>query len=210
MDWLQALRWNWSRACRRFVSVPVSTLAARFALRLWGAKVGPGLKVSGPLRLRVQGKLILGRKVRIISGRENYVGGDRRMAMQVGAGATLEIQDDCGISNSTIVCMNGITLLEQTFIGGGCEIYDTDFHELDPQARVRGSGPVKTGPIRIGPRVFVGGRSIILKNVTIGEGAVIGAGSVVTKDVPAFEIWAGVPARPVGKIEPGPVAQGTA
>ena len=52
----------------------------------------------------------------------------------------------------------------------------------------------------IGPKAFVGAWSIVLKNVTIGEGAVVGAGSVVTRSIPPHEIWAGVPAKFVRKI----------
>ena len=48
--------------------------------------------------------------------------------------------------------------------------------------------------------VFIGAKTIITKPVTIGQGAVIGAGSVVTKDIPPYEIWAGVPARFIKKI----------
>jgi acetyltransferase-like isoleucine patch superfamily enzyme len=50
-------------------------------------------------------------------------------------------------------------------------------------------------PIRICRGAWIGARSIILKGVTIGEGAIVGAGSVVTRDVPAFTIVAGNPAR---------------
>ena len=53
----------------------------------------------------------------------------------------------------------------------------------------------------IGKRVFVGGHSIILKGVTIGDDAVIGAGSVVAKNVPVGEIWAGNPARFIRKVK---------
>ena len=86
-------------------------------------------------------------------------------------------------------------------IGGDCDIYDTDFHELTPEARENRDGSVGKAPVTIGPRAFVGAGSRVLKGVTIGEGAVIGAGSVVTRNVPPFEIWAGVPAKLVRKIE---------
>jgi acetyltransferase-like isoleucine patch superfamily enzyme len=57
-----------------------------------------------------------------------------------------------------------------------------------------------TSPVTIGSDVFIGGRSIILKGVQIGQGAVIGAGSIVTKDVPEWNIVAGNPARSVGSV----------
>lgn len=53
------------------------------------------------------------------------------------------------------------------------------------------------GPVTIGKDASIGARTLILPGVTIGEGAVVGAGSVVNRDVPAGAFWAGVPARPV-------------
>ncbi len=55
--------------------------------------------------------------------------------------------------------------------------------------------PAIESPIRIGRDVWIGVNSVILKGVSIGDGAIIGAGSVVTRSVPAGEIWCGVPAR---------------
>jgi len=54
------------------------------------------------------------------------------------------------------------------------------------------------GPVHIGDYVFIGPRAIILPNVNIGNGAVVAAGAVVTKDIPDFEIWGGVPAKKIG------------
>lgn len=53
------------------------------------------------------------------------------------------------------------------------------------------------GPVEIGDYVFIGPRVIILPNIKIGKGAVVAAGAVVTKDVPEFEIWGGVPAKKI-------------
>lgn len=53
------------------------------------------------------------------------------------------------------------------------------------------------GPVEIGDYVFIGPRAIILPNIKIGQGAVIAAGAVVTKDVPDFEIWGGIPAKKI-------------
>lgn len=54
------------------------------------------------------------------------------------------------------------------------------------------------GPVTIGNYVFIGPRAIILPTVKIGDGAVIAAGAVVTKDVPPFEVWGGIPAKKIG------------
>lgn len=54
------------------------------------------------------------------------------------------------------------------------------------------------GPVTIGDYVFIGPRAIILPNTAIGKGAVVAANAVVTKDIPDFEIWGGVPAKKIG------------
>lgn len=111
----------------------------------------------------------------------------------------IEIGDGTGISGASIVARSGITIGKRVLIGAGACIWDTDFHPLDPDLRrehsTRGA---KCAPITIEDEVFIGARSIILKGVSIGRGAVIGAGTVVTKDVRAGDIVAGNPARRVG------------
>ena len=86
--------------------------------------------------------------------------------------------------------------------GGGTCVYDTDFHSLDPQIRA-GSDDIRhraEKPVLIKSNAFIGGHSIILKGVTIGENSIIGAGSVVTKSVPDNQIWAGNLARFIKEI----------
>ena len=179
-----------------------NTLSAYWLLWRWGGEVGSGLKVAGRIRCHNRGKMVLGSGVSINSNADNnYIGGDRRTSFWIGRGASLTIEDSVRISGTTVVAMNSVTIGKNTFIGGGCEIYDTDFHEIDPVQRKERTGNIKTAPVIIGRDVFVGGFSIILKGVNIGQGAVVGAGSVVTKDIPAGEIWVGDPAKFIKKIE---------
>lgn len=188
------------RICEKVLVDPLSTWWIRFQLWTWKATVGRDLKVSGRLRLRLQGKLTIGNQVRILSGYANYVGGSESMAIWVCPEGEITIGNGCRLSNTTLVCKNRIDILEETLVGGGCRIFDTDFHQIEPDARVLNSGDIPSVPIIIGPRAFIGGHSIILKGVSIGESSIIGAGSVVTKSVPAGEIWAGVPARFIRKL----------
>lgn len=107
--------------------------------------------------------------------------------------ARIVIGDDVGISSSVISCSTRIAIGNETLIGAECLITDSDFHGL-PLGQKK---PVCSAPVVIGSRVFIGTRSIVLKGVTIGDGAVIGAGSVVTRDIPAHTLAAGNPARVV-------------
>ncbi len=82
-------------------------------------------------------------------------------------------------------------------------IYDTGFHSIAPNQRVNGRVDVantKTEPVIIDDYVFIGAHVTVVKGVTIGRCAVIGASPVITRDVPTGEIWAGNPARPINKI----------
>lgn len=116
-------------------------------------------------------------------------------------GGLLEIGNNVGDTNSTIYCTNKIKIGSNVLIGGNCKIWDTDFHSLNPDIRVYGDdNQIKSGPIIIGDNVFIGGETIILKNVVLGDNSVIGAGSIVTKNIPANEIWAGNPAKFIKKI----------
>lgn len=116
-------------------------------------------------------------------------------------GSQIVIGSHVGISGASIVAASSITIGDRVYIGGGACIWDTDFHPLHPHERRLDPNAGACAPIRIEDEVFIGARSIILKGVTVGRGAVIGAGAVVTKDVPAGCIVAGNPARIVGAVD---------
>jgi acetyltransferase-like isoleucine patch superfamily enzyme len=90
--------------------------------------------------------------------------------------------------NTEIVAAESVTIGRDCKIARDVLIMDTDQHELPGSMLV-------TRPVSIGDRVWIGSRAIVLKGVTIGTGAVVAAGSVVTKDVPPHTVVAGVPAR---------------
>ena len=91
--------------------------------------------------------------------------------------------------NVQITCGDNIEIGDGCFIGRDVIIRSYDAHEILKE------GYQVSAPIKIGNHVWIGQRAMILKGVTIGDGAVIAAGAVVTKDVPAHSIVAGVPAK---------------
>lgn len=113
-------------------------------------------------------------------------------------GSRIIIGNNVGISGSTINASTSVSIGDNTIIGSGCLITDTDSHPILAEHRLLpygGGQYTKQSPIVIEGNVFIGARSIIMKGVHIGQGAVVGAGSVVTKDVPANVIVAGNPAK---------------
>ena len=92
---------------------------------------------------------------------------------------------------------NNIVLGKNVFIGPSCGFYTAN-HPLDYQTR--NQGIEQALPILIGNNVWLGGNVIVLPGVEIGDGCVIGAGSVVTKDIEANSIATGVPCKVIKKI----------
>lgn len=115
--------------------------------------------------------------------------------------AEIIIGKDSGLSGATICAAKSVKIGVYVGIGANVAIYDTDFHPVDPFERRYVDSKTKSSPVIIDDYAWIGGNSIILKGVHIGKGSVIGAGSVVTKDVPDFELYAGNPARFIKKIE---------
>jgi acetyltransferase-like isoleucine patch superfamily enzyme len=114
-----------------------------------------------------------------------------------------------------IDCALSITVERDVLISYACIIADSDNHSLYPEYRINDLATWMNGrqhdwshsemaPIRICQGAWIGARSIILKGVTIGAGAVVGMGSVVTRDVPPRTVVAGNPARPIREIGPAP------
>ena len=109
----------------------------------------------------------------------------------VGAGAVCALTN-CKISGmSNFIIQHGLTIEDHSRIAWGCELLDNDQHV---SIHADGSERKDTG-ITIQKNVWVGSRVLILKNVTIGEGSIIGAGAVVTRSVPARALATGNPAR---------------
>jgi maltose O-acetyltransferase len=98
----------------------------------------------------------------------------------------------------TILDNNEVHIGPQVMIGPSVQIY-TAAHPVEAEARIQGWERAK--PIVIEAQVWIGGRAIILPGVVIGRKAVVGAGAVVTRDIPANTVVAGNPARVIRKIE---------
>lgn len=109
--------------------------------------------------------------------------------ISVNENAILEIGSGFVNHGARIHCFERVIIGDQVYIGDDVAIRDSDGHELI------GSGKPMTMPIVIGNHVWIGAKVTILKGVTIGEGAIVAAGSVVSHDVPPRTLVGGVPAK---------------
>jgi len=178
-----------------------SGLINLFTFKIKHIDIGCNFISFGTIFVRGKGKIEIGNKVIITSCREtNPIGGDTKTILYANGG-TIKIGNNVGISNSAIISTISIIIEDNVLIGGNCKIYDNDFHSTDFNERMKSvNGGVKSLPIIIKEGAFIGGHSIILKGVVIGNRSIIAAGSVVTKSVPAGEIWGGNPAKFLKKI----------
>jgi acetyltransferase-like isoleucine patch superfamily enzyme len=154
---------------------------------------------------RIAADVKLGRDV-AIHGFVNLYG--CRIGDETSIGAFVEIQRGssvgmrCKISSHTFLC-EGVTIEDECFIGHNVT-FTNDLYPaaVNPDGARQTSKDWKVMPTLVKRRASIGSGAVILCGVTIGENALVGAGAVVTKDVPEFAIVAGVPARIVRKSGP--------
>ncbi len=163
-------------------------LAARYYLR--GCQVGKMVSVKGRPLFKNEGSVVIGNQVRIWSVIE-------QAKIFVGKGATLIIGENSRVNGVHISASERIEIGRNVRMAPYTIIMDDDFHN---PADHFSSG--KKAPIIIEDDVWIATRAIILKGVTIGRGAVVAAGAVVSKDVEPYTVVAGVPAKPIKKLQP--------
>ena len=112
-------------------------------------------------------------------------------------GRNLVVGDDVNFAKGVIVgTPGGVYIGDRTMLGFGCQLMSGNHNVPKNRGRIFGAGYDRK-KIFVSNDVWIGAYSVVLPGITIGEGAVIAAGSVVSKDVPPFMIVGGVPAKPI-------------
>ncbi|MRR56884.1 MAG: transferase [Deltaproteobacteria bacterium] len=185
----------------------LSTIIFRAKGYVHGVAIGSGSKVWGKVIFyRFPGSRIeIGNNVRNVSRPFRYAHNifPQSKLRTMSPSAQIRIGDNVGFNAISILARSQlIEIGENTLIGGNCQISDTDGHPLwPPERRSYYPGSEHDAPVRIGANVFIGMNVIILKGVNIGNNSVIGAGSVVTRDIPGNCVAIGAPARVVRYLE---------
>jgi acetyltransferase-like isoleucine patch superfamily enzyme len=159
---------------------------------------GRCLFLGRPLISVVKGaRIVLGDGVRVGSSvRANPLACFQPSALRAMApGAQLILGPKVGISATALCAGVSIQVGQGTIMGAGAMVIDHDFHRPAGEWDWADEHQANARPVKIGRGVFVGARALILKGVTIGDRAVIGAGAVVTHDVPPHCVAVGNPAR---------------
>lgn len=146
---------------------------------------------------------------RVFIGRRSQIRDFARIEVinrpSLGWSATLKIGDRVNIEQGVhIVCQCEVTIEDEVSITPYCAIVDT-YHPHDPPhlpPKIGDRLPTVPTFVHIGKGTFIGMQTVILPNVRIGKGCVIGAGSVVDRDIPDYSMAAGSPARVVAAFDP--------
>lgn len=185
----------------------------KLIMKATGTEYGQNLLLKGvPVIFNKKGaKLKIGKNVTIKSSfLSNLVGlYSRTIIVTRAPGAIIEIGDNVGISGATIYARKGISIGENTCIGGNCKILDNDFHPLEVEERNQllqqsdggDSDLIPSKEISIGKNCFIGCNSIILKGTVLGNGCVVGAGAVVSGKFGDNCVIAGNPAKVIRSLK---------
>lgn len=160
------------------------------------ASVGAGARIMLPFRVVGAHKIALGRKVLIGPGSWLMVIGDDH------PGTVMEIHDRVRMNQTSITAVKSVIIEEAVGIARGCYISDHAHGFDQADVPIRDQPVSSIAPVRICRGAWLGQNVVVMPGVTIGAGAVIGANSVVTRDVPPRTVAVGSPARVIRTLTP--------
>ena len=173
---------QWTASFLRIITGAFRVIRAKWYLRK--CNVGKLNTVRGNPRIDCRGTIQLGKRVKIWS----HI---HKTHVSTGTNGRLQIGDHTFInSGTTISAHKEVTIGSHCQIAPDVVILDSDFHDAS-----HASTSGESSSIHIGNHVWLATRSMVLKGVSIGDGATVAAGAVVTKDVPPYSVVAGIPAK---------------
>jgi UDP-2-acetamido-3-amino-2,3-dideoxy-glucuronate N-acetyltransferase len=156
--------------------------------------------------IRIAPDVVLGKNVRLFAFVNLYgckIGDDSLVGTFVEIQSGVKIGSRVKIQSHSFIC-SGVEIGDEAFIGHGVMFTNDRFpRSTTKDGQLQGSADWVCEPTRVGKRASIGTNATILCGVSIGDEAVIGAGSVVVKDVPARAVVAGNPAKVLRILEPG-------
>jgi acetyltransferase-like isoleucine patch superfamily enzyme len=182
---------------RQIFNLKILNHLVHFKMYMQGVKLGKEVKFNGfPFISRARfSEIIIGDNCKFNSSKRSIEIGLFKPCnfATIRKGARIQIGKNSGATGSSIIAAKSITIGNNVLIGAYCTIIDNDFHNIDPKKR--SSNNVAEKPVVIQDNVFLGFNCHVLKGVTIGENAVIGAGSVVISNIPPNSIAIGNPCK---------------
>ena len=174
----------------------------RFVFRLKGVTFGRNMTIQGKVSLIGDGQITIGDDFYMSSGDHvNPIISNMQGAFFTdNPKAKINIGNNVGMSSTRMLISKSLTICDHVTIGSCVLLIDSDYHPLDYKERRVSNEGAKSAPIVIEDDVWIGAHSIILRGVTIGARSIIGAGSVVTKSIPADCVAAGNPCKVIRNL----------
>ena len=201
--WLRTV-YAWDRLCflafrARMGEALALEGAASPNLRFARLRIEPGGSVrvgEGLATERQPGNhLWVGAGANLVLGREVWLRTEHaENRLTLFPGARIELGDHVLLNGAMLHAKQQIRVVNDSMIGFGSRVFDSDLHPLDLET------PERTLPVTIGERVWIGSDVTVTCGVTIGDDVVVGARSVVTRDLPSRVLALGAPAKPVRNI----------
>jgi acetyltransferase-like isoleucine patch superfamily enzyme len=185
--WLQ--KWRWYERN----SLPVNRARIHWELMRRGSFARWPLH-GDVLAALTDGRLELGRDVLMEPG--VWITAPAPARVRIGSGTFLNL----GVM---IAALELVEIGDHCMFANGCFITDADHRVDDPRLPITWQGFTSRGPTRIGDNVWCGANVVITSGVSVGERCVVGANSVVTRDLPPFSVAAGAPARVIRELPHG-------
>ena len=178
----------------QMLSLKYGRLLARLARRRWLTPTGRRLVLDGLCFVGPRVALEIGRGGRVELGRWSWIGHGTKIRAHEGVvsvGAKTVLGQEC-----TISAFQRVSIGRECVIADRVMLIDFDHGAVEVDRPIRHQGIYKRD-VRVGHNVWIGYGACILRGVTIGDNAIVGTSAVVTHDVPANAVVAGVPARVV-------------
>jgi acetyltransferase-like isoleucine patch superfamily enzyme len=204
------------RTWRRMLLVVRTKAAARFAYSRVDISIARDVFLGKRIRIQVEP----GTESRLVVGSRTVIRDDvlfwvRGGTIQIGqateirrncvmnSSGQLTVGDSCLLSyGASIGCADSVSIGDYAVVSEYSLIVDSSHTRTGPNEKFL-DAPLKTKPTTIGNSVWLGGHVVVAMGVEIGDCAFVGAGSVVTRDVPAWWLAVGVPAKPIRQLDEG-------
>jgi maltose O-acetyltransferase len=159
----------------------------------------PGLRGTGPIRLGRGSHIMIVGEGRIVVERDVLA----RPDLTISTRGLVHLGEGVFLGRSTnIACYKRITIGAQTQLAERVSVHDSN-HVIEPVSDISGRhDEILAAPVTIGARVWLATNVVVLPGVTIGDDTVVGAGSVVTSDLPPGVLAVGAPARVLRQLTP--------
>lgn len=191
--------------------IKFSPFINKFLFKCKDITFGQNMCILGKVNVINHGKITIGDNFMMTNGHAiNPISSNLQGVFYTESGGVINIGNNVGMSSTRIWIHDKLTIGNNVNIGACVLIIDTDSHQMDYRMRRKDASDhfckeelqnnIKSAPITIEDDVWIGAHCIILKGVTIGARSIIGAGSVVTKSIPADCIAAGNPCKVIRQL----------